>query len=132
MSDIDLDLVGKGLKTGLELAGNKIANDAKRITLAQQKETNKLAFEDMTIRRIDQLNNQLSAINASAARRGVSGGQAGVAKGAAKAQERETTSDLINTLNRERSLLFQEKSVDVLEKTQKIGSAVNILSSAAI
>lgn len=127
----DLKLFGKGIQSGLEMAGNKIANEAKKISLDQQIETNKQAFEDRNISRLDQLNQQLASVKASAARRGVTGGTAGITEGLVKKEERATASDLINTLNRERSLIFQQDQLETLEKTQRLGQISGLFSSIA-
>lgn len=102
-------MFGMGLNAGMQYAANKANYKLELQNIEAKMDTMKLAFVERQGQLAFQTREVLASQRANTARRGLAtGGETGEQAVLRKA-ERQESSDLVNMLNRERSLLFEKK-----------------------
>lgn len=131
MSMLDFEMMGAGVNYGTQYAANKMNLQMQMQDIDAKIDTVKLGFIEREAQRNFQTASNISNIQASAARRGVaSGSETSVDAQLVKAK-RAANSDLINTMNRERSLLFNKEVAKFNEKMADTANKFSLLSSVA-
>lgn len=94
-------------------------------------DTVRLASVERQGQRAFELNKQLANISVSQARRGLATGGETQAQAVIEQAQVAATSDLINTMNRERALIFQKEVAEFQKKQQQRGALLEFGLTAA-
>lgn len=105
----NFQLFGMGMNAGMQYAANKANYKLELQNIEAKMDTMKLAFTERQGQLAFQTREVVASQRANSARRGLAtGGETGEQATLRKA-ERQANSDLVNMLNRERSLLFEKE-----------------------
>jgi hypothetical protein len=128
---MDFGIMGSAFNMGMKMQSNKINYKMQVQDINSKIDTLKLGFLEREGQRAFESNEAIANQAASASRRGLATGSETGQAAVYKQAQRAERSDVVNTLNRERSLLFQKEVAKFNKKQADIGAAFSFMSDLA-
>lgn len=130
-SNIDFDLLGSGISAATSISTSNQNYKLQMADVNAKLDTVRLGYVERQGQRAFQQSQSLATIEANAARRGLATGSETQSQAVIKQAQIAANADMINTMNRERALIFQKEVADFNRRAEKANALTSFALTAA-